>query len=102
MANTSFKNDLGKYQGRQYFVLLEGSPDLADPDEFAAVLFYPDADRDTHVQIARIDTSHGDVHFDRLYRRGEPKDTEVDFGPWEAFEQLAENWRTYAKSFASK
>lgn len=102
MANTSFKSDLGTYQGRQYFVRLEGSPDLTNPDEFAAVLYYPDAASDTHVQIARIDTAHGDVHFDRLYRRDEPKDTDVDFGPWEAFEHLRSNWRTYAKSFESK
>lgn len=50
------------------------------------------------IQIARIDTAHGYTHFDRLYRRDEPKEElDLDFG--EAIELLEENWRTYASSY---
>ncbi|MGQ4557412.1 DUF7718 family protein [Halobellus sp. GM3] len=50
--------------------------------------------------MARIDTSHQTVHFDRLYRRDQPKDTDVEFSVWEAEQQLEHNWRQYAHTHA--
>lgn len=53
------------------------------------------------MQIARIETRHGGVHFDKLYRRDEPREFLDDVEEyWEAEERLVENWRTYARGFS--
>jgi hypothetical protein len=61
-------------------------------------LYYNDANSEENVQIAKIDNSHGYVHFGRLYRRDEPKD-EMDLTFWEAVEHIEGNWRTYARNY---
>lgn len=91
---------LGTYLGRTYYLTIRVSPILSRVRDFAAVVHYssPD-DPGRDIQIARIDTTHGYSHFDRLYRRDQPKER-LDVDVWEAAALLEENWRTYARSFA--
>lgn len=92
----SLEEKVGEYRGRNYFVLVRATPDFNTPEDFAVVLYY-ESDPGENVQIARIDTEHGYTHFDRLYKRGGPKDP-VDMDLWEAWSHLESNWRTYAES----
>lgn len=63
---------LGRYRGRKYELVARFSPSLDDIQRFAVVVFYgSDAEK---TEVARIDTAHGFAHFDRLYRRDQPKE----------------------------
>ncbi len=86
------------YQGRRYFIRGEPKSPGQDPDDFAVMIYYKDASTEEEVQIARVDTAHGYTHFDKLYRRDQPKEA-VDWGYWEAISELMENWRVYAESY---
>lgn len=97
----SITNELGSHRGRDYFLHIRATPGFNDPADFAVVIYYKDASSEETIEVAKVDQAHGYTHFDRLYRRGEPKDR-VDWGIWEAAEQLRENWRTYAENFDQK
>lgn len=99
MPNFEFKT--GEYSEKVYFVSARADPTFDAPEDFAVTLYYNDTDLDENIQVARIDNSHGYVHFDRLYRRDEPKE-EMSLTFWEAVEHIEENWRTYAKSYEAK
>ena len=92
--------DLGSYHGREYLLRVRATPNFDTPDDFAVVLFYKDPKAEDNLQIVRVDQAHGFTHIDRLYRDGDPKER-VDWGLWEAVEQLKSNWRTYAESYES-
>lgn len=98
MGDATFEYQLGEHEGRVYFLVARARPDLDDPEGFGVTVRYNDPVTGESIQIARIDTSHGYTHFDRLYRRDEPKE-ELDLDFWEAIELLEENWRTYASSY---
>lgn len=91
------RHPLGEFRGRTYYLQVRATPSFNEVQTFAATVFYRDPAEDRAVEIARIDTSHGYVHFDRLYRRDRPKDP-VDVDIWEATERLQTNWRRYARS----
>ena len=91
---------LGTYQDRDYYLTVSGEPSINDIQEFAVTIHYDDPQTRETVEIARIDTSHGYVHFDRLYRANQPKDPVDMETPWEAEEHLREHWRQYAASYA--
>jgi len=94
---------LGEYRGNVYHLTVAGEPNLNEVEEFSVSVHYFDEEREEEVQIARIDTRHGGVHFDKLYRRDEPREFLDDVEQyWEAEEKLRENWRTYVKSFSEK
>lgn len=90
--------ELGTYGERTYQLTIRVVPNFDLVEEFSVVLHYLDAPSDSSVQIARIDTSHGYVHFDRLYHREQPKDS-IDVDVWEAAELLKSNWRRYARAY---
>jgi hypothetical protein len=98
MADTSKIELTPPYRGRLYFLHGWAEPSEQQPDEFSVNIHYKDAEAEETIQVARVDTSHGYTHFDQLYRRDQPK-KEVDWGYWEAFEKLSENWRTYAENY---
>jgi hypothetical protein len=89
-------SQLGDYQGRRLFLKIRVSPTFNEIEDVGVGL-YLDPRTDATIQIARIDTSHGFVHFDRLYRRDQPKEP-IDVDVWEAAERLEANWRRYARS----
>lgn len=76
--------------------MMRVTPSFDDIESFAVVVYYRIPAEGRTVQIARIDTSHGFVHFDRLYRRDRPKES-IDVDVWEAADLLASNWRQYAQ-----
>lgn len=94
------ETQLGTYQGREYRPTVRVTPSFNNPDEFTVVVFYTRPGGES-VQIARIDTEHDHVHFDRLYRRDHPKDP-IDMDLWEAWVHLQNNWRTYAESYEQR
>lgn len=96
MSDT-LETQLGSYHGREYRLMVRATPSFNDPEEFAVVVFFTDSEGESF-QIARIDTEHDHVHFDRLYKRGQPKDP-VDMDLWDAWSHLQDNWRTYASSY---
>jgi|GEM_PF-4847009 len=92
---------LGEYSGNVYHITVAGKPDINDVEEFSVSVHYFDEECEEQVQIARIDTRHGGIHFGKLYRRDQPHEFLDDMEEyWEAEEKLKENWRTYAKSFS--
>ncbi|ESP88011.1 DUF7718 family protein [Candidatus Halobonum tyrrellensis] len=96
MGESTFEYRLGRYAGHEYFLTASARPGFDDPAEFAVVVHYNDVETSESVQVVRIDTAHGFVHIDRLYRRDQPKD-ELDLGFWDAVEYAEEHWRTYAE-----
>lgn len=93
-----YMDHLGYYGNRPYFLTVRATPNLYQPRDFAVVLHYRDPGTDSEIEIARIDTAHGHTHFDKLYRRDQPKEP-LDVGLWEAIEMLRNNWRRYAESY---
>jgi len=69
-----------------------------DADQWGLSLhFQPDDPYEHHTEVARIDTSHGEPHFDHLYvspQRKEWLGQEYTFA--DARRRLLSNWRTYA------
>lgn len=98
MAESAFEYRLGEREERVYLLSARARPGFDNPQEFAVTVHYNDIRSETNVEIARVDTAHGYVHFDRLYRRDEPKE-QLDLGFWEAVERLEENWHTYARGY---
>lgn len=90
--------ELGTFSGHRYILRGHAEPTDEQPDEFSVTVYYRNASTEENVEVARIDTAHGYVHFDRLYRRDQPKE-KVDWGYWEAVTELMENWRTYARNY---
>ena len=95
---------VGRYEGPAIHLSVRAAPSLeADaPEEFAVNLFVPRPDG-TNVDIARIDTSHHGVHFDRLYLpEGHPlrRDYGVDVVDYrEAQRVLLANWRDHVEAY---
>lgn len=101
MGDATFEYELGVHAGRTYLLTARATPGFDDSEEFVVVVHFNDPDTDEEVQIARIDTTHGYVHFDRVYRRDEPKD-ELAVGFWDAVELLEDDWRTFAREYDSR
>ena len=81
-----YQYPLGEHLDRTYFLTVSGGPDTNDVEDFAIAIRYNDSVADRAVQIACIDTSHGYVHFDKLFREEQPK-TPLDIDAyWEAEE----------------
>ena len=64
---------LGTYRGHDYYLTVSGEPSINDVQAFAVTIHYDDPQTRGTIEIARIDTSHGYIHFDRLYRADQPK-----------------------------
>lgn len=96
-----YTNLLGTHQDHDYYLTVAGEPSINDIHAFAVIIHYDDSRTRETVEIARMDTSHGYVHFDRLYRADQPKDPVDMETPWEAEEHLREHWRQYADSYAN-
>lgn len=88
---------LGSFRDHEFSLRVSASPSLDDVKEFAVIVYYSLSTGET-VEIARVDTAHGYTHFDRIYRRDQPKDP-VDWNWQEAEDELRENWRSYAESY---
>lgn len=92
-------SELGVVRGKPYYLTVRATPNFDRVRDFAVVLYYtPADDPETKIQIARIDTTHGYTHFDRLYRRDQPKER-IDVDIWQASTLLEDNWRTYAERY---
>lgn len=89
---------LGDYDEHPYFLTVRANPNFDNPVEFAVIVHYDDPETDSNPEIARIDTAHGYTHFDKLYRRDQPK-VPLDVDLWGAIAQLENNWRRYAESY---
>ncbi|MFB6293438.1 MAG: hypothetical protein ABEH60_04170 [Halonotius sp.] len=98
---------LPAYRGRVFFltVFVEPDPDSvdsfsvpADAEEWGLSLhFQPDDPIESHVEVARIDTSHGEPHFDHLYASPQRKEwLGEDYTFSDARRRLLSNWRNYA------
>jgi len=102
--------NLPPHRGRDFFVTVFVEP---DPDEFGSfdpsddarhwgisVHFQPDDPYSSHVEVARIDTDHGEPHFDRLYEPDRCKDwLGQDYTYEDARRELLSNWREYADRY---
>ena len=75
--------NLPPHRGRDFFATIFVEPDPAESESFTvpddaeqwgmSIHFQPDDPYESQVGVARIDTAHGEPHFDRLY---EPTDNE--------------------------
>ena len=91
---------LGSYRGQNYYLTVSGEPSINNVQDFAVTVHYDDPQTTETVEIARIDTSHDYVHFDRLYRADQGTDAVEIETPWEAEAYLRAPWRQYADSYA--
>lgn len=102
--------NLPPHRGRDFFVTTFVEPDPSEFDGFEmpddaeewgiAIHFQPDEQRKSHVEVARIDTSHGEPHFDRLYEPEQPKEwLGQDYTYEEARTDILSQWRRYADEF---
>lgn len=89
------REELGQYRGRIYHLHARCDPGFNNPEEFAVTIYYKNPEREETIEVARVDTAHGDTHIDKLWRPSEPSES-VDWGVWEAMSQLKQNWRRYA------
>jgi hypothetical protein len=102
--------NLPPHRGRDFFATVFVEPDPADLDSFSpsedakqwgiSVHYQPDFPYTSHVEIARIDTEHGEPHFDRLYTPDQRKEwLGQDYTYEDARHELLSNWREYADEF---
>lgn len=102
--------NLPPHRGRDFFVTVFVEPDPADIDSFdlsedadqwgISVHFQPDDPYAGHVEVARIDTQHGEPHFDRLYESTQRKEwLGQEYTYEEARRDVLSNWREYADRF---
>ncbi|WP_302079957.1 DUF7718 family protein [Salinibaculum rarum] len=102
--------NLPPHRGRDFFatVFVEPDPDnfdgfdpSADAEKWGiSIHFQPDDPYASHAEVARIDTEHGEPHFDRLYEPDQRKDwLGQDFTYEDAQRELLSNWREYADQF---
>ena len=89
---------LGERHDRPYFLVARATPDFERVDDFAVVVYYNQPATEQRIEIARIDTAHGFTHFDKLYRRDQPKEP-VSLELWDAVELMDANWRRYADRY---
>lgn len=69
--------NLPPHRGRDFFATVFVEPDpervdsfdpATDADQWSlSIHFQPDDPYASHIEVARIDTKHGEPHFDRLY-----------------------------------
>lgn len=95
---TDMTEELGAYQGRQYFLHIHCEPDFNTVESFSVSVYYKDAQESETVEVARVDTAHGDTHLDKLWRLDEPKEW-VDWSVWDAAKHLKQKWRLYAERY---
>ena len=102
--------NLPPHRGRDFFATIFVEP---DPDEFESfempadakewgitIHFQPDEPFESHVEVARIDTRHGEPHFDRLYESDQPKSwLGANYTYEDARQDLLSNWRRYADQY---
>ncbi|GGI95851.1 hypothetical protein GCM10008995_02390 [Halobellus salinus] len=102
--------NLPPHRGREFFatVFVEPAPDAFDSFDLTtdatqwgvSIHFQPNHPYASHVEIARIDTEHGEPHFDRLYEPDQRKDwLGHDYTYEDARRELLSNWREYADQF---
>ncbi len=102
--------NLPPHRGRDFFVTVFVEPDPGELDSFElpddarqwgiSVHFQPDDPYASHVEVARIDTDHGEPHFDRLYESDQRKEwLGPDYSYGDARADLLSNWREYADQF---
>lgn len=95
---SEYEVQIGRIQDRTYFLLVSAEPSLNDVQSVAVVLYYRNSITDQTVQIARIDTSHGHTHIDKLYTEQQGSEPlSVDL--WEAHAHLESNWKRYARLY---
>ena len=101
---------LPAYRGREFFLTVFVDPDPttvasfsvpADADQWGlSVHFQPDDHFESHVEVARIDTSHGEPHFDHLYESSDRKEwLGQDYSFGDARLRLLSNWQAYADTY---
>jgi len=93
--------ELGEYAGNRYHLAIRGEPDLQSPDDFAVILYYKDAETESEFEVARIDTSHGHTHLDKLYLE-EQESEPVDLDLWGAVQHMCNHFVEYARRYREK
>mgnify|MGYP001068817217 CR=1 FL=1 len=96
---------IGRYRGLSVHLSVRANPslDARAPEEFAVNLFLalPDG---ANVDVARIDTSHDGVHYDRLYLPADDplwRDYSIDVVDYrDAQRKLLEDWREHVEAYA--
>lgn len=102
--------NLPPYRGRDFFVTVFVEPDPDDFDSFdlpgdaeqwgISVHFQPNDPYASHVEVARIDSEHGEPHFDHLYEPDQRKEwLGQDYTYADAHRDLLSNWLEYADRF---
>lgn len=101
---------LGEHDGTSYFLTVaveptpsefERSDPYEDAIEWCVTIHYPGSlPNESDTQVARMDTRHGQPHFDRLFEPDQPKEwLPPDFTLADAETILASRWREYAQTF---
>lgn len=102
--------DLGPYRGREFFATIFVEPNPAESDSVTvpddveewgiSIHFQPDEPYENHVEVARIDTAHGEPHFDKLYKQVQPKEwLGANYTYDDARRDLFSNWKHYASQY---
>lgn len=102
MTSENYSYEVGKYRERPIQIGVRAEPSLDSPESWAVFLYFEDTEGErTH--IARVDTSHGEIHLDRLYRESmaETKRFDVEISaPHEAEAFLRNKWQSFCQIYA--
>lgn len=102
--------NLPPHRGRDFFATTFVEPDPDSFDSFSirqhadqwglSIHFQPDTPYTNHVEVARIDTRHGEAHFDRLFEPNQRKEwLGAEYTYDDARRTLLVDWRGYADQF---
>lgn len=101
---------LPAHRGWDFFLTVFVEPDPREFDSFEipsdtaqwglSLHFLPAEPSKQHVEVARIDTAHGEPHFHRLFEPTQPTEWLGDFYTYETSRRaILANWREYADRY---
>lgn len=102
--------NLPPYRGWDFFLTVFVEPDPRDADSFRvstdaeqwglSLHFLPAEPSRRHVEVARIDTAHGEPHFHRLFESTQPTEWLGDSDTYQTARRvILANWREYADRY---
>ena len=88
---------------KEPIIKIEIMYDEPTDNDFVCELCFPHPSKLEEISLARIDTSHGYLHLDKLWKEEKEKQKlHKEMDAWEAAKYLQENWQSYFKKWSNR
>jgi len=99
--------EVGKYidpvKNKESIIKIEVMYNKPTENDFVCELGFPHPTKQKDIPLARIDTSHGFLHLDKLWKKEKEKQKlSKDMNAWDAAKYLQKNWQSYFKKWSNR